>query len=172
MDFEKVIHSFDMADYNRSVEDNFRFLGVVGSLASIARNSDLVRVETSGYSCAAYGQISHTSSCLGGSSRLNSGRTFVWMDADIYGPCFRFICLALIGKYSENSWWVFGRNWFNVFTGIGVVCRRRRGTLIKWQLKQQVIIFFFEQRSFTFLITFVVLIVTSRKTDFLSSRTS
>ena len=32
------------------------------------------------------------------------------------------------------------------FTGIGVVCRRRRGTLIKW-LKQQVTIFFFEQRS-------------------------
>ena len=50
-----------MADYNRSVEDNFRFLGVVGSLASTARNSDLVRVETSGYSCAAHGQISHTS---------------------------------------------------------------------------------------------------------------
>ena len=61
MDFEKVIHSFDMADYNRSVEDNFRFLGVVGNLASTARNSDLVRVDTSGYSCAAYGQISHTS---------------------------------------------------------------------------------------------------------------
>ena len=59
--FEIVLHSFDMADYNRSVEDNFRFLGVVGSLASTARNSDLVRVETSGYSCAAHGQISHTS---------------------------------------------------------------------------------------------------------------
>ena len=58
--FEKVLHSFDMADYNRSVEDNFRFLGVVGSLASICF-SDLVRVETSGYSCAAHGQISHTS---------------------------------------------------------------------------------------------------------------
>ena len=47
----------------------------------------------------------------------------------------------------ENSWWVFGRNWFNLLTGIGVVCLRRRGTLIKCQLKQKVIIFFFEQRS-------------------------
>ena len=44
-----------MADYNRSVEDNFRFIGVVGSLASTAQNSDLDRVETSGYNCAAHG---------------------------------------------------------------------------------------------------------------------
>ena len=44
-----------MADYNRSVEDNFRFISVVCSLASTAQNSDLVRVETSGYNCAAHG---------------------------------------------------------------------------------------------------------------------
>ena len=63
-------------------------------------------------------------------------------------PLYSFICLALTGKCGENSWWVFGRNWFNLLTGIGVVCLRRRGTLIKCQLKQKVIIFFFEQRSF------------------------
>ena len=50
-----------MADYNRSVEDNFRFLGDVGSLASTAQNSDLVHVETSDYNFAVHDQLAHTS---------------------------------------------------------------------------------------------------------------
>lgn len=48
LDFEKVLHPFVVADYNRSVEDNFCFLGVVDSLADTTRNSELVSVETSG----------------------------------------------------------------------------------------------------------------------------
>ena len=76
------------------------------------------------------------------------GLSFEWMLISM-ASVFVLSCLALIGKCGKNSWWVFGRNWFNVFTGNGVVRRqrRRRGTLVKWQLKQ-VLIFFFEQRSF------------------------
>ena len=61
MGFEKVNHPFVVTDYNRSGEDNFHFLGVVGSLARTARNSDWVRVETSGYNFAAHGQLVHKS---------------------------------------------------------------------------------------------------------------
>ena len=53
------------------------------------------------------------------------------MDVDIYDLCVRFI--------------LFGSDW-TLETVSCVV--RRRGTLVKWQLKQQVLIFFFEQRSF------------------------
>ena len=61
LDFEKVSHPLVVADYNRSGEDNFLFLGVVGSLAGTTRNSDWVRVETSGYNFAAHGQLVHKS---------------------------------------------------------------------------------------------------------------
>ena len=59
--FEKVNHLFVVTDYNRSGEYNSHFLGVVGSLARTARNSDWVRVETSGYNFAAHGQLVHKS---------------------------------------------------------------------------------------------------------------
>ena len=50
-----------MADYNRSIEDNFCFLGVVDSLADTTRNSELVSVETSGLNFAVHGKFSHSS---------------------------------------------------------------------------------------------------------------
>ena len=59
--FDKVNHPFVVADYNRSGEDNFHFLCVVGSLAGTARKSDWVHVETSGYNFAARGQLVHKS---------------------------------------------------------------------------------------------------------------
>ena len=59
--FVKVNHPFVVTDYNRSGEDNSHFLGVVGSLARTARNSDWVRVETFGYNFAAHGQLVHKS---------------------------------------------------------------------------------------------------------------
>ena len=34
--------------------------------------------------------------------RLDNGRTCVWNDADIYGLCIRFICLALTRKLVET----------------------------------------------------------------------
>ena len=58
MDLQRVIRLFVVADYNRSVEDNFRFLGDVGSLASTAQNSDLVHVD---YNFAVHDQLAHTS---------------------------------------------------------------------------------------------------------------
>ena len=62
MDLQRVIRLFVVADYNRSVEDNFRFLGDVGSLVGTAQNSDFVHVETSGYNSAVHDQLTHTSS--------------------------------------------------------------------------------------------------------------
>ena len=50
-----------MADCNRSGEDNFLFLGIVGSLAGTTRNSDWVRMETSGYNFVAHDQLVHKS---------------------------------------------------------------------------------------------------------------
>ena len=61
LDLQRVIRLFVVADYNRSVEDNFRFLGDVGSLAGTAQNSDLVHVETSDYNFAVHDQLAHTS---------------------------------------------------------------------------------------------------------------
>ena len=61
LDLQRVICLFVVADYNRSVEDNFRFLGDVGSLAGTAQNSDLVHVETSDYNFSVHDQIAHTS---------------------------------------------------------------------------------------------------------------
>ena len=46
--FERVSHPFIVADYNWSGKVNFDFLGVIRSLAGTARNSDWVRMETSG----------------------------------------------------------------------------------------------------------------------------
>ena len=59
--FEKVNHPIVVADCNRSGEDNFHFLGVVGSLAGTARNSDWISVETFGYNFAVHGQLVHRS---------------------------------------------------------------------------------------------------------------
>ena len=61
LDLQRVIRLFVVADYNRSVEDNFRFLGDVGSLVGTAQNSDLVHVETSDYNFAVHDQLAHTS---------------------------------------------------------------------------------------------------------------
>lgn len=61
LDLQRVIRLFVVADYNRSVEDNSRFLGDVGCLAGNAQNSDLVHVETSGYNFAVHDQLAHSS---------------------------------------------------------------------------------------------------------------